>query len=153
MINDIELLKLIMDRYPEQSLPFVIEQFTELKAGLVQANNRISAADAGDILCEPKDGEAGDTEELSSVKKKFTRRNLILRPEEALHDGSITCCLCGRSFQNLNARHLQSHGISMDEYKKLCGYDPNQALISKNLMAELQQNASKARQAREAKRT
>ena len=34
MISDAELLKLVMERYPEQPTPFIIEQFTVLKPGL-----------------------------------------------------------------------------------------------------------------------
>ena len=30
MISDAELLKLVMERYPEQPTPFIIEQFTGL---------------------------------------------------------------------------------------------------------------------------
>ena len=37
MISDAELLKLVMDRYPEQPAQFLIEQFTVMKAGLIQA--------------------------------------------------------------------------------------------------------------------
>lgn len=36
MISDAELLKLVMERYPEQPTPFIIEQFTVLKAGLIR---------------------------------------------------------------------------------------------------------------------
>ena len=45
MISDAELLKLVMERYPEQPTPFIIEQFTVLKAGLIQANNKLAAMD------------------------------------------------------------------------------------------------------------
>ena len=47
MISDAELLKLVMERYPEQPTPFIIEQFTVLKAGLIQANNKLAAMDMG----------------------------------------------------------------------------------------------------------
>ena len=42
MISDAELLKLVMDRYPEQPAQFLIEQFTVMKAGLIQVNNKLS---------------------------------------------------------------------------------------------------------------
>lgn len=154
MINDAELLKLVMDRYPEQPIPFIIEQFTELKAGLVQANSRLAAvADSGDISCETGDNDkAQDTEEVLAPKKKYTRRNLIIHPEEAIGEDTVKCCLCGREFQNLTARHLAGHGISAEEYKKLCGYEPDQKLVSQNLLAKLQENVQKAQQARETKK-
>ena len=45
MISDAELLKLVMDRYPEQPAQFLIEQFTVMKAGLIQANNKLAGMD------------------------------------------------------------------------------------------------------------
>ena len=84
-------------------------------------------------------------------KKKFTKRSLVVRPEQAIGDDVVQCCLCGRGFQNLTAKHLLSHGISVDEYKKLCGYVPEQKLICKNLLEKLQENVQKAQRSREQK--
>ena len=77
----------------------------------------------------------------------------MVRPEEAISDESVVCCLCGRSFQNLTAKHLLSHGISVDEYRKLCGYAPEQKLICSNLLEKLQENVQKAQRSREQKLT
>ena len=152
MINDAELLKLVMDRYPEQPIPFIIEQFTELKAGLVQANGKLAAVESEEIPCEAKNGETTQGADGVASKKKFTKRNLVVRPEESIGDDKVTCCLCGRNFQNLTIRHLSSHGISVEEYKKLCGFAPEQTLISKNLLTRLQENVQKAQKARGAKK-
>ena len=140
MISDAELLKLVMERYPEQPTPFIIEQFTVLKAGLIQANNKLAAMP-----------EAAEAAPSAAPKKKFTKRSLVVRPEEAIGDDVVQCCLCGRGFQNLTAKHLLSHGISVDEYKKLCGYVPEQKLICKNLLEKLQENVQKAQRSREQK--
>ena len=40
----------------------------------------------------------------------------------------------------------------MEEYKKLCGYGPEQKLISSKLLNKLQANVLKAQQAREKKK-
>ena len=146
MISDAELLKLVMERYPEQPTPFIIEQFTVLKAGLIQANNKLAAMD----IEEPMP-EAAEAAPSAAPKKKFTKRSLVVRPEEAIGDDVVQCCLCGRGFQNLTAKHLLSHGISVDEYKKLCGYVPEQKLICKNLLEKLQENVQKAQRSREQK--
>ena len=152
MISDAELLKLIMERYPEQPTAFILEQFTALKAGLIQANNKLAAVDVEDV-CETSgtDENLSDTEEAPAPKKKFTRRNLVVRPEESIGEDMVQCCLCGRAFQNLTAKHLLSHGISVEDYKKLCGYAPDQKLISRNLLAKLQENVQKAQRSREQK--
>ncbi len=155
MISDAELLKLVMERYPEQPTSFVIDQFTVLKAGLIQANNKLAAMDMEEIVCETVAVEEAlaETEEAPAAapKKKFTKRSLVVRPEEAIGDDTVQCCLCGRAFQNLTAKHLLSHGISVDEYKKLCGYAPEQKLISHNLLMKLQENVQKAQRSREQK--
>ena len=149
MISDAELLKLVMERYPEQPTPFIIEQFTVLKAGLIQANNKLAAMDMEEPVCEQviieePMPEAAEAAPSAAPKKKFTKRSLVVRPEEAIGDDVVQCCLCGRGFQNLTAKHLLSHGISVDEYKKLCGYVPEQKLICKNLLEKLQENVQKA---------
>ena len=58
MISDAELLKLVMDRYPEQPAQFLIEQFTVMKAGLIQANNKLAGMDSealSESLCCAED--------------------------------------------------------------------------------------------------
>ena len=53
MISDAELLKLVMDRYPEQPAQFLIEQFTVMKAGLIQANNKLAGMDSAAAMRRP----------------------------------------------------------------------------------------------------
>ncbi len=159
MISDAELLKLVMERYPEQPSAFIIEQFALFKAGLIQANNKLAVMDAEEVVAEPVNPEEPVQESVdapvsaAAPKKKFTKRNLVVRPEEAISEEAVVCCLCGRSFQNLTAKHLLSHGISVDEYKKLCGYAPEQKLICGNLLEKLQENVQKAQRSREQKLT
>ena len=86
------------------------------------------------VIIEEPMPEAAEAAPSAAPKKKFTKRSLVVRPEEAIGDDVVQCCLCGRGFQNLTAKHLLSHGISVDEYKKLCGYVPEQKLICKNLL-------------------
>ena len=77
-ISDAELLKLVMDRYPEQPTPFIIEQFTVLKAGLIQANNKLAAMDMEEHVCEQviieePMPEAAEAAPSAAPKKKFTK--------------------------------------------------------------------------------
>ena len=81
---------------------------------------------------------------ISSIP--YTKRNLVVKPEEAITDDHISCCICGRKMKN-----LASHDIDMDSYKKLCGYAPDTNLISASLLMQLQENVLKAQQGREAK--
>ena len=78
MISDAELLKLVMERYPEQPTPFIIEQFTVLKAGLIQANNKLAAMDMEEPVCEQviieePMPEAAEAAPSAAPKKKFTK--------------------------------------------------------------------------------
>lgn len=155
MISDAELLKLVMDRYPEQPTPFVIEQFTALKAGLIQANNKLALMGmeevAAEHVCTAEESVQETAAEAPAPKKKYTKRNLVIKPEEAISEDQVLCCLCGRAFQNLTAKHLLSHDLSVEEYKKLCGYTSDQKLISHNLLERLQENVQKAQRSREQK--
>ena len=75
MISDAELLKLVMDRYPEQPAQFLIEQFTVMKAGLIQANNKLAGMDSealSESLCCAEDAQKEETvSEPSAPKKKI----------------------------------------------------------------------------------
>ena len=52
MIKDSELLKLIMERYPEQPFDFILEQFTIFKAGLIEANGKLAERDKAEDIVE-----------------------------------------------------------------------------------------------------
>ncbi len=159
MIKDSELLKLIMERYPEQPFNFILEQFTIFKAGLIEANGKLAERDMVEDIAESAKIETTQNAVSepetdmppAQPKKKYTRRNLVAKPEEAIGKEFVECCLCGRKVQSLTVRHLLSHGISMDEYKKLCGYAPNQKLICGNLMEKLQKNVLRAYNSRKKK--
>lgn len=158
MIKDSELLKLIMERYPEQPFDFILEQFTIFKAGLIETNGKLAERDKVEAIAESAKLETTqdavseiETDMPPAPRKKYTRRNLVAKPEEAIGKEFVECCLCGRKVQSLTARHLSSHGISMDEYKKLCGYAPDQKLICGNLMEKLQKNALRAHNSRKKK--
>ena len=153
MCSDAELLKLVMDRYPEQPTSFVIDQFAALKAGLIQANNKLAMMGMEELAAEQSlaADENAPEAEAPAPKKKYTKRSLVVKPEEAIGEDQVLCCLCGRAFQNLTAKHLLSHDMTVEEYKKLCGYTPDQKLISHNLLERLQENVQKAQRSREQK--
>lgn len=104
MISDAELLKLVMERYPEQPTPFIIEQFTVLKAGLIQANNKLSAMDMEEPVCEQviieePMPEAAEAAPSAAPKKKFTKRSLVVRPEEAIGDDVFSAASAAGDFR------------------------------------------------------
>ena len=85
-------------------------------------------------------------------KKQYTQADLKFAPATAITDKSITCCLCGKQALTLTARHLAHHAISVEDYKKLCGYEPTQKLMAREYLAKMTDNARRAQEARAAKR-
>ncbi len=58
---------------------------------------------------------------------------LVCDPKKAIRERSVTCCICGKSFKVLTKRHLDSHGVTADEYREMCGYKKGTALICREL--------------------
>ena len=117
MITDAELLKLVMDRFPEADTDGIVEQFSLLKVGLLQANAKLAVGDAGQQGVEEQSISAADGD--PAPKKRYTRRSLVVKPEEAIGDDTVQCCICGKAFQNLNAKHIQNHELTVEEYEAL----------------------------------
>ncbi|SOB59852.1 Transcriptional regulator, MucR family [Pseudodesulfovibrio profundus] len=43
-------------------------------------------------------------------------------PRRAIRNKSIVCLECGRTFKALSKKHLESHGLTPDEYRAKWGY-------------------------------
>lgn len=46
----------------------------------------------------------------------------VVDPKRAIKQKSITCLECGRSFKSISRKHLESHGLTPDEYRAKWGY-------------------------------
>lgn len=57
-------------------------------------------------------------------------------PKNAIREKSVLCCECGKSFKVLTKRHLESHGLTVDEYKEKYGYKKETSLVAKSLARE-----------------
>ncbi|MCG4633307.1 MucR family transcriptional regulator [Bilophila wadsworthia] len=145
MISDGELFKLLINKYPKEPIHFIVERFMIFKFCLIQADKKMDS-----LSIEKATQQPIRLEDQAQKNKKY-QYHLVMNPEKAINVDIVQCCLCGRKFQSLTANHLLSHGISVDEYKKLCGYAPTQKLICGNLLKKLRENAQKARRAREKK--
>ena len=161
MINNMELLKMIMETHPEQPPAFILEQYAIYKAGLAEINTRLASGEqVGNVVESITVGETTEAAppaqktEKESLTKGYTRRNLKVKPEEAIQDDKILCCICGKECQTLTEKHLTSHnGLTREGYLKLCGYEPGQALMSKAHLNKMKGNVLKAQQARKAGKT
>lgn len=54
-------------------------------------------------------------------------------PKKAIKEKSIQCLECGKSFKVLTRKHLETHGISPEEYRTKYGYKKGTALIARAL--------------------
>ncbi|MDD2967842.1 MAG: MucR family transcriptional regulator [Desulfovibrionaceae bacterium] len=117
MITDTELLHLVMSRNADKDPDFVIAEFTAYKKKLAM------------LQLSPVDTVAEGVQAEAAPIKKPTKRNLKCDPATAIDHMSIRCCLCEKEGRRLSSVHLASHGITPEEYRKLCGYAPEQPLM------------------------
>ncbi len=57
----------------------------------------------------------------------------VCDPQKAIREKSITCAICGKTMRVMTQRHLNTHNITAEEYREMCGYKKDQALICKEL--------------------
>ncbi len=158
MIDKTELLRMIMETNPGQSPSFVLEQYATYLKGL---NGIHSGSCSSALVSVMPDSELSDNANAQDAKKEtkksltcgYTKRNLKVKPEQAIANDKISCCICGKEGQTLTTRHLATHnGITPEGYKKLCGYTADTALMSKNHFARMKKNVLKAQEARKKKK-
>ena len=154
-IEDKDLLKIICEIYPDQPLSYVMDQFKQAKAMCISIEQSFNSpvTELAEALPDPEEVPVeAEAAPEAPRKKRITRRNLVCKPEEAITDDSITCCVCGRKVKSITSKHLAAHGMSVEEYKKVCGYAPEQKLMSNVYAAKMVANIKAAQEARELKR-
>lgn len=145
MISDSELLQMLMQKYPSMDAEYVMHEFSLYKKLL---NSTDTCADNEQASNEPVDVPA-----VEPVMKKLTKRQIKFNPQEAVSETHITCCVCGQKFKRLSAAHLATHGATPEEYRKICGYEPNQPLMGKEIYSRLMSAVKSAQEARARKRS
>ena len=157
MIDNMELLRIVMAHNPGKSPDQILEQYAVYKAGLAAIDAKFAAGPltAGDLeaITAAAAGTAAPAKpEKVSPTAGYSRRNLKVKPADAIQDDKIFCCICGKESLTLTERHLASHnGLTREGYIKLCGYEANQPLMAKKHLERMKANVIKAQQARKAK--
>jgi hypothetical protein len=147
MIADKDLLQIVMQKYPDQDIDFIINQFSIYKQKL----SGLYVYTANTKECQQGNASARAIHE-GKERKKYTKRVLKVKPFRAITKDSITCCLCGKICQNLTASHLmKEHGLTPEEYKKLCGYGSSIRLMSGKNLLRVQHAVANAQAARRKK--
>ena len=151
---ELDLLTTIIESNPGINVEDAWKMYRELVTRVHALNSQLKIGGSG-ALPEPAD-EAQVSEDAKAAKESptrgYTRRNLKVKPQDAIKKDSITCCICGKSMNSINVRHLAGHnGLTKEGYLKLCGYPADQTLMSLNHLAKMKAQVVKAQKAREIK--
>ena len=153
-LEDKDIFNAVFGRFHDQPIEFIMAQYEIAKRLNMDIERRLSdrqTGEAGAFLPE-KEAKASALEKEkpleAPIQKKPVPEDLICKPEEAITDDFIKCCLCGKESSSLTSRHLSQHGISVEEYKKLCGYAEGRKLMSGNFERKMLHNVQRAQQAR-----
>lgn len=155
-LEDRDLFNAIFNKYSDQPIEFVMAQYEKAKLinlGIEQRQSSRSYIDVtpNGIQQGIEEFKQNQVSGSSVPEKKYKKSDLVITPDEAITDDSIKCCICKKEYSSLTSRHLGTHGISVESYKTLCGYDRNQKLMSNNHAKHMCENAKKAQAARSIK--
>lgn len=152
-LDDKDIFQAICARYADQPFEFIMAQYEKAKLMNMEIERRTSTMCMPESSPEPEQEEMPEVVEVAEVveqpaRKKYTRRQLRVKPQDAITEDVIYCCICGEERQSLTAKHLAQHGITVEDYKKLCGYPANQPLMSGRRLARSKEVIARAQQAR-----
>lgn len=153
-LDDKDILNAVFARFNDQPIEFIMAQYEIAKRMSMEIERRLAGMPADECAKTSPQGagelpasEAEKAEEAPR-RKKLSRKDLVCRPEDAITEDGIKCCLCGKESSSLTSRHLAQHGISVEEYKKLCGYAEDQKLMSGKFERKMLHNVQRAQQVR-----
>lgn len=151
-LEDRDIFAAICNRCSDQPIEFIMEQYEKAKRLNMDIEKRIGNGNTAENAPECDVAAAEIIEEVEPPKKKYTRRMLKVKPQDSITDDAIFCCICGEERQSLTQKHLACHDISVEDYKKLCGYSPDQPLMSNRRLARSREIIGRAQKARIDKR-
>jgi predicted transcriptional regulator len=150
-MEELELMTAIIESNPGINVEDAWKMYRELITRVYALNSQLKIGEPEALLETAGNGQSpeGVKTPRESLTKGYTRRHLKVKPQEAIKKDSITCCICGKSMNSINARHLASHnGLTKEGYVKLCDYPADQVLMSLNHLARMQSQVRKAQKAR-----
>lgn len=149
MVSDEALLKMIMEKHPDQDAEFIVGQFDIYKKMLLHVGTA-TVENPMEAVCA-EETPAAPVEETK--KKRITKRSLKVKPETAIQDDQILCCVCGNTYKSLTATHLKAHGLTPEEYRKVCGYPADQSLMSRNNLVKVRAAVQEAQKVRKTQKS
>ena len=157
-MEELELMTAIIESNPGINVEDAWKMYRELITRVYALNSQLKIGELEPLPPEAAGDGQQATEVAKPVKESLTkgdtRRSLKVKPQDAIKKDSILCCICGKSMNSINARHLASHnGLTKEGYLKLCDYPANQVLMSLNHLTKMQAQVRKAQKAREKKQS
>ena len=155
-MEEMELMTAIIASNPGISVEDAWKMYRELVTRVHALNSQLKIGEPESLAESGSEGQnlEGAKPAKESLTKGYTRRHLKIKPKDAIKKDSIECCICGKSLNSINARHLASHnGLTKEWYLKLCDYPKDQVLMSLNHLAKMQTQVRKAQKAREKKQS
>lgn len=148
-LEDKDIFTAICTRYGDQPIEFIMEQYEKAKRMNMIIERKLDTLSEAPLMAFTEISEvaksASETEEQPVRKKK---RKFVVKPQDAITEESISCCICGAQRQSLTATHLATHDLTVEEYKHMCGYAPNQKLMSGRRLAKSKEIIGRAQKAR-----
>ena len=149
-LEDKDIFMAICNRYADHPIEFIMEQYEKAKRMNLLIEKKIGEISSAPLVEEsaPVESAPAPAPQEELPRKKYTRRDLKVKPQNAITDEAVTCCLCGAKRQSLTATHLATHDITKEEYLKLCGYAPDQKLMSGKRLEKSKEIIGRAQKAR-----
>lgn len=148
-LEDKDIFNAICTRFNDQPIEFIMEQYEKARKLNAAIESRVNTPPVEKFPAEQNEAPASPEE--AAPKKKYTKQMLKVKPHDAIQEDCIYCCICGDKRSVLTAAHMSNHDITVDEYRKLCGYDPKQPLMSKKREEQSKIIIARAQAARSAK--
>lgn len=149
-LEDKDIFTAICNRYADQSIEFIMDQYEKAKKMNISIEKKLatlSEMPAGAFTEVAEVKEEAVVEE-QPARKRHKKPKFVVKPQEAISEDSISCCICGAQRQSLTSTHLATHDLTVEEYKKMCGYLPNQKLMSGRRLAKSKEIIGRAQKAR-----
>lgn len=75
-----------------------------------------------DEACEMVKSLSDGLQRIAEGGAEPSKQEPPVDPKRAIRDKSIVCLECGRTFKTLSKKHLESHGLTADQYREKWGY-------------------------------
>ncbi|MBQ7606816.1 MAG: MucR family transcriptional regulator [Desulfovibrionaceae bacterium] len=162
-LTDIKIFEIVYNKHPNEPMSFIQEE--ALKMQIAVHRNKVYMKQYMDenFAAQPVDGVSSVMSPIMPsgmpsidngvktkspalpIEKPDVSTWLINDPEEmkkSISEDRIKCCVCGKEM-TMMSRHLDKHGLTADEYRRLIGVEPNTPLMAKGYYSSVVARMSK----------